>query len=139
MDEKEEEGLDNNKVFQKRFNDEVKKREEAAKLAKAKADDIASFVKVAEKVKSNVKDKAEMQKLEKRMIGDEAKYMCDKCDYTGRSNRSVKMHWGKKHRREAQEESDDKMSGKPTKETESKKLKADEDKTKVNLLYLYDD
>ena len=42
-----------------------------------------------------------MQKFEKRMIGDEAKYMCDKCDYTGSSNRSVKMHWGKKHRKEA--------------------------------------
>ena len=61
-------------AFQKRVEDEVKKRVEAVK-----GEIEPSFAKAATKAKANLKDKAEMQKFEKKMIGDEAKYLCDKC------------------------------------------------------------
>ena len=105
--------------------EENQKIEEAAKGVDAEStqkDGGASFAKVAEKVKNN-KDKTELQQFESKMIGDEAKFMCDRCEFTGNTNRSVKLHWSKKHRREAQEEEDALTKGKTTKKKESKKSK----------------
>ena len=131
--------MEEEETFQKKFDDEVKRRAEAAKVTKAKLDEEVSFAKAAEKAKANLKDKAEMQKFEKKMIGGEARFLCDKCDYNASSIRSVKMHWGKKHRRDMQEEEEAKTGGKPIKLAESKKMKHDEEKTAKNLLDMYDD
>ena len=67
LDEKEPEDVDKNKVFEKKVNDKVKRREEAAKLAEAKAGEEVSFAKVAAKAKSHVKDKTEMQNFKKKI------------------------------------------------------------------------
>ena len=110
--------------------EEIEKREENQKLEEASKgsapestqnDNGTSFAKIAEKVKAN-KDKTELQQFEYKMIGDQAKFLCDRCEYNANTNRSVKLHWSKKHRREAQEEADALAKGKTLKK-ESKKSK----------------
>ena len=106
--------------FQKKMDDEQKKVvQEATKAAAAKA-------------KKTAKENAEMQKFETKMVGDELKFVCDKCDHTANTNRAVKGHWNKKHRREAKEEEDASNHGKVVDDVESKKLKVDKDKLKSN-------
>ena len=75
---------------------------------------------------------AEMQKFETKMVGGELKFVCDKCDHTANTNRAVKGHWNKKHRREAEEEEDASTHGNAVDDAESKKLKVDTDKPKPN-------
>ena len=126
-------------AFQKRVEEQVKIIVDATKTAETKAEEESSFAKAAPKVKANTKDKAEMQNFERKMVGDVAKFLCDKCDYTAITNRAVKMHWGKKHRREVQEEEEVKTGGKPSQTAEAKKLKPEVEQTEIKLLDLYDD
>ena len=126
-------------AFKKRVEEEVMKIVDATKATAIKGNEVSSFVNAAAKAKANTKDKAEMQNFDRKMVGDIAKFLCDKCDYTANSNRAVKMHWAKKHRREVQEEEEIKTGGKPSETAEAKKLKPDEEKTEIDLLDLYDD
>ena len=73
-----------------------------------------------------------MQKSETRMIGGEAKVLWDKCDFTGNTIRVVKNHWTKKHRRQPQEGEEAMVKGRQVKPVETKKLRADLEKTKKN-------
>ena len=128
-------------IRQKKEVEEKKKTEEAEKLREAgstKKEEVASFAKLAAKVKA-YKDKTELQQFETKMVGDEAKFACDRCDFMGNTNRAVKLHWSKKHRREAQEEDDAKVKGKEVKQVEAKKLKEDLEKTKKDWQDMYDE
>ena len=117
----------------------MKKIVDTTKATAIKGNEESSFANAAAKAKANTKDKAEMQNFDRKMVGDIAKFLCDKCDYTANSNRAVKTHWAKKHRREVQEEEEIKTGGKPSETAEAKKLKPDEEKTEIDLLDLYDD
>ena len=71
-----------------------------------------SFTEAAKKAKKDIKDKSELQKFEVKMIGGEAKVLCDKCDFVANNMRTVRTNWSKKHRREVQEDEDNRSQGK---------------------------
>ena len=71
-----------------------------------------------------------MQPFETKMVGDEAKFVCDKWEFMANTNKAVKTHWNKKHRKEAQEEEEAKTRGNELKQIEVKKLKTDLNKSK---------
>ena len=55
------------------------------------------------KLKKDKVRKKEDPEIRQEVVGDEVKFLCDKCGYKGPSKKSVKMHMGKKHRGEKKE------------------------------------
>ena len=84
---------------------------------------LAANVETTKKAKEKKNMKAEMLVFETKMVGGEVKWLCDKCDYTGRSNIAVKMHWTRKHRREAEEDEAKRKGEKIEPEYEKKRTK----------------
>ena len=96
----------------------------------------ASFAPLAAKIKP--RDKTELPNFEVKLIGDEDKFMCDRCDYIGATNKAVKGHWTRKHRREVQEEEEAKVKGKPDDQTEVKKVKLTKKASHYNIMDEFD-
>ena len=118
--------------------DEVLKSKEESRTEteKAKVASKLSFAPLAAKIKP--RDKTELQNFEVKLIGDEARFMCDRCEYTGPSNKAVKGHWTRKHRREVQEEDEAKAKGKPVDQTIVKKVKLTEKALNYNIMDEFD-
>ena len=123
----------------KENDDKVKEAEEKAKTDKEKVEVVTNFTAAAAKAKKKQKDDAEMQKFKTKRIDGNVKFVCDRCDHTGNTNRAVKTHWNKKHRREAQEEEDAKNQDEDDKPVEPKKLREDIDEPKRDWMDDYDE
>ena len=117
--------------------DEIKKKEGDEAMKVKDDENTASFATLAAKAKANMSNKTEMQQFETKMVGGEAMFLCDRCDYMKATNRAVKAHWTRKHRREAQEEEEAVAKGKPVSEKESKKVKPND--KEYNLMDYFGD
>ena len=109
------------------------------KTLKKKTKTGPSFSEAVKNAKKQIMDELEMQKFEVKMIGGEAKVLCDKCEFKANNMGTVRNHWNKKHKREAQEDEEAKLQGKLVKPLEAKKMKADLDKTKRDWRDDYDE
>ena len=70
--------------------------------------------------------KNEIKEFETKMVGDDAKWLFDICEYEGPSNQAVKTHWTKKHRREVQDHEDKKRGEIIQPGNDEKRAKKDE-------------
>ena len=87
------------------------------------------------KLKKDKVRKKKEPKIRQEIVGDEVKFLCDKCGYKGPSKKSVKMHMGKKHRGEKRtrgaEDIDENYS--------NKRAKPEDDEADATMESIYSD
>ena len=118
---------DGDSMVASKFSDLVTAASQTKRQEEGGGEKVKGTPKTKTKKKPEKKDNPEIQEFETKIIEAEAKWLCDLCDYTGTSNKSVKQHWTKKHRREVEEDEAKKRGEKMEPENEEKRQKEDDE------------